>query len=192
MTKIFYVRHAQPNYNNHNDVLRELTPKGMQDRLLVTKFLEGRKIDAVLSSPYKRAIETIKDFADRYGFAIELAEDFRERKVDSGWIDDFTAFSKRQWSDFTYKLPGGENLHDVQVRNIRALQYVLKKYPGKNVVIGGHGTALSTMIHYFDSSFGYEEFEKIKERMPWIVEFDFDVNQNCVGIRDHCIIQECD
>ena len=32
--------------------------------------------------------------------------------------------------------------------------------------------ALSTMIHYFDNSFGYEEFEKIKDRMPWIAEFE--------------------
>ena len=36
MTKIYFVRHAQPNYNNHDARLRELTPKGLEDRKKVT------------------------------------------------------------------------------------------------------------------------------------------------------------
>ena len=53
MTKVYFVRHAEPNYNNHNDALRELSEKGMEDRKLVTKFLADKNIDVVLSSPYK-------------------------------------------------------------------------------------------------------------------------------------------
>lgn len=87
MTKVYFVRHAEPNYNNHNDFLRELTSKGMEDRKLVTKFLEDKHIDIVLSSPYKRAVDTVKDFADGYGIKIDIVNDFRERKVDSGWIE---------------------------------------------------------------------------------------------------------
>ena len=28
ITNVYFVRHAEPNYENHNDLLRELTPKG--------------------------------------------------------------------------------------------------------------------------------------------------------------------
>lgn len=94
MTTVFFVRHAEPNYNNRDDRLRELSPRGMQDRKRVTAFLARRQIDAVLSSPYKRAVDTVRDFADRYGLAVQTVEDFRERKVDQGWIEDFTAFSQ--------------------------------------------------------------------------------------------------
>ena len=94
MTKVYFVRHAEPNYNNHNDFLRELTSKGMEDRKLVTKFLEDKHIDIVLSSPYKRAVDTVKDFADGYGIKIDIVNDFRERKVDSGWIEDFVSLQK--------------------------------------------------------------------------------------------------
>ncbi len=34
---------------------------------------------------------------------------------------------------------------------------LIEHYKGKNIVIGGHGTALSTIINYFDASFGYED-----------------------------------
>lgn len=185
VTKVYFVRHAEPNYNNHNDALRELSSKGMEDRKLVTKFLLDKHIDVVLSSPYKRAVDTVKDFADSYGKEIDIIYDFRERKVESGWIEDFTLFTKMQWNDFTYKLSDGECLQEVQTRNMSALQQVLKRYEGKNIVVGSHGTALSTIINYYDHSFGYNDFERIKNVMPWIVEFVFDEDTKCIMIKEH-------
>ncbi len=181
MTTVWFVRHAEPNYNNHDDRSRELSPKGMKDRKLVTEFLADKSIDAVLSSPYKRAADTVQDFADAYGFAVETIEDFRERAVDSGWIEDFQGFAKRQWEDFDYKLSDGETLREVCGRNIAALKDVLKRYQNQNMVIGTHGTALSTIIHYYQPKFSFPQFEKIQGLMPWVVEFTFE-GDHCTGI----------
>ena len=49
MTKIFFVRHAEPNYENHDDRIRELSPRGMEDRKKVTAFLADKNIDIVIS-----------------------------------------------------------------------------------------------------------------------------------------------
>lgn len=174
MTIVYFIRHAEPNYKNYNDALRELTQKGLEDRKLVTKFLSNKNIDVILSSPYKRSIDTVKPFAEKYNFEIEVIDDFRERKVDSIWIEDFTTFCIQQWSDFSYKLSDGETLGEVQKRNIIALKNVIKKYPDKNIVIGSHGTAMSTIINYFDNTFGYVDFEKIKGLMPWVIKLIFD------------------
>jgi 2,3-bisphosphoglycerate-dependent phosphoglycerate mutase len=179
-TTFYFVRHAQPNYENHDDSLRELTEKGLRDRLLVTDFLEDKNIGALLSSPYKRAVDTIRHFADKHGMEIHIIDDFRERKVDNNWaIVDFSAFVRRQWDDFHYKLPGGECLHEVQRRNIAALTSAQKEYRGKNIAVGSHGAALSTIISYFDKSFVYYNHESIP--MPWVVKFVFD-GKNCVEI----------
>ena len=182
MTKVYFVRHAEPNYNNRDDMSRELSAKGMVDRKLVTWFLSDKNIEVVLSSPFKRAFDTVAHFADSKGLSIEIIDDFRERKVDSIWIEDFSAFSKSQWADFDYKLSDGESLNEVQSRNISALNSVLEKYKGKNIVIGSHGTALSTIINCYDKSFGYEDFERIRTVMPWIVEFTFK-NDECISIK---------
>lgn len=184
MTTIYFVRHAEPNYENHDDMSRELSDKGLKDRRLVTAFLMNKEIDIVLSSPYKRAVDTVKEFADANGLKVKLIEDFRERKVENKWIDDFIGFCKKQWSDFEYKLSDGECLKEVQNRNISALNQVLEDYSGMNVVVGSHGTALSTIINYFDPTFGYEEFEKIRCLMPWIVKFSFEGNR-CLEIQKY-------
>ena len=189
MTTIYFIRHAEPNYNNHNDLTRELSPKGLKDRKLVTEFLADKKIQVALSSPFKRAIDTIIDFTDANNRPIEVIDDFRERRVDSGWIEDFNAFAKAQWADFDYKLSDGECLREVQERNISALHEVLMKYKDKNIIVGSHGTALSTIINYFYPDFGYEQFEEIRGLMPWIVKFEFE-NEECKKLQQYNVFTQ--
>ena len=188
MTKVFFVRHAQPNYDNHDDMLRELTAKGLEDRKLVTKFLSDKNVDVVLSSPFHRSVDTVRHLADLKGFEIGIVEDFRERRIDSVWIEDFTGFCKQQWEDFTYKLSDGECLLEVQERNIAALNKVLTEHAGKTIVVGSHGTALSTIVNYYDKSFAHAEFEKIRGLMPWVVEFQF-AGLECVGIKQYNVFE---
>lgn len=188
MTKVYFIRHAEPNYENHNDMLRELSSKGLKDRELVTDFLLDKQIHAILSSPYKRAIDTVRDFAERKGINIIVVEDFKERRVDSSWIEDFNSFCKKQWEDFSYKLSDGECLEEVQNRNIMALNNLLETYKDKNVVVGSHGTALSTIINYYDKTFGYSEFDKIRYLMPWVVEFTFE-GKECVSIQKYNLFE---
>lgn len=80
MTVVYFVRHAESNYNNHDDLLRELTEKGLKDSKLVTQFLSDKEIDIAFSSPYKRAIDTIRDYAESSGLEIHIENDFRERE----------------------------------------------------------------------------------------------------------------
>jgi len=188
LTTIYFVRHAEPNYENHDDMLRELTAKGLEDRKLVTRFLADKNVDVVLSSPFHRSIDTVRHYADSKGLEIGIIDDFRERRIDSVWIEDFNGFCKKQWEDFTYKLSDGECLAEVQERNISALNQVIKEYAGKTIVVGSHGTALSTIVNYYDNSFGYADFEKIRGLMPWVVEFTFD-GRKCLGMKQYNLFE---
>lgn len=184
LTHIYFVRHAEPNYKNHDDPTRELTEKGMRDRIRVTAFLSDKHVDAVLSSPYKRAVDTVAHFAQAQNLPIVLMNDFRERRVDGGWIEDFDAFTNRQWADFDYKLSDGETLREVQGRNVAALRNVLEDYAGKTVIIGSHGTALSAVVNYYQPKFGLADYKRIISLMPWVVHFTFS-GQECIGIEEH-------
>lgn len=182
-TNIYFVRHAQPDLSVKDDMLRPLTEKGIADTKIVTKVLQNKSIEAVYSSPYKRAHDTVKDFADMNGFEIKIVEDFRERKVDDVWVDDFRAFSRRQWEDFSFKMECGECLEEVQKRNIAALYDILKYNQGRNIVVGSHGTALSTIINYFNPDFGYDGFWSIIDKMPYIMCFKFN-NMEFAGMEE--------
>ncbi len=178
-TKIYFVRHAEPDYENHNDRLRDLTAKGEEDAKKVAEYLADKEIDAVLSSPYRRAVNTVQPFARKMFMPIVAVEDFRERAIADEWIEDWNVFSKKQWEDFDYKLPGGESLNEVKERVVRGFEQVLEQYKGKNIVVGIHGTALAVLLNHLDSAFGYEQFKRMT--MPWIVCVIEEDNQKALS-----------
>lgn len=184
MTNIYFIRHAKPNYRNHVDAIRELTNQGILDCALVDRFFQGITVDAVLSSPYLRTMQTVAPVAASHQKSIVQIYDFRERQIASGWIDDYQSFARQQWSDFSYRLSDGESLQEVQDRNITALNNVLNKHPDQTIVIGAHGTALSTVIHYYSPAFDYSQFVRIQKKMPWIVHFCF-CEHKCLQITEY-------
>ena len=183
MTTVYFIRHAQADNTVRDGRTRPLTEKGLHDRRLVTEYLQDKHIDAVLSSPFRRAVDTIAPFAQQNGSAIECIEDFRERRSDTNWDrSTYEAFIERQWADFSYTLSDGECLAEVQARNIAALEQVLTRFKDKNIVIGTHGTALSTIVNYYDNSYGFADFMAMVYILPWAVKMTFD-ERVCTGIK---------
>lgn len=172
-TTVIFVRHAQSLHPYSDDRTRPLTDEGIKDRSIVLELLKDRHIDAFLSSPYKRSMDTIQTTADYFDMKIKPDERFRERKCG---IDGIGMLEKR-WADFSFAEENGENLASVQERNMEALQNVLRDYTGKTVVIGTHGTALSTILNYYNRSFGIQDFLRIVSWMPYIVEMTFEGNK---------------
>jgi len=185
MTTVYFIRHAESDVSVRDPLTRPLTAKGLADRRLVTDFLSDKSISAVISSPYKRAVDTVRDFADTNNLDIETIEDLRERKSDSDWGREKDVypyiFLRRQWSDFSYTYSDGECLGAVQDRNIAALNGILERYDGKNIVIGTHGMALSVIIHYYDNTYGFEGYIAMTDIMPWAVKMVFN-GYECIGI----------
>jgi len=65
-------------------------------------------------------------------------------------------------------------------RNIEALIEVLNNHHGKNIIIGTHGAALSTILNYFEPSFCCEDFLRIIDYMPYMIRLDFE-GTNYIG-----------
>ena len=185
MTKIYFVRHAQPGHAWEDDRTRPLTGEGRRDSAIVFEFLKDKHIDAFYSSPYKRSVDTIADSADFFGKDIITDEDLREReKGENG--NNHGMFHKR-WADHNYHEEGGESIAMVQKRNMRALTEILRDNIDKEVVVGTHGTALSTILNFYDKSFGCDDFLRIVDRMPYVIELDFE-GDKLVGKVEHCYV----
>ena len=185
MIKIYFVRHAQPEHAWEDDRTRPLTGEGRRDSAIVFEFLKDKHIDAFYSSPYKRSVDTIADSADFFGKDIITDEDLREReKGENG--NNHGMFHKR-WADHNYHEEGGESIAMVQKRNMRALTEILRDNIDKEVVVGTHGTALSTILNFYDKSFGCDDFLRIVDRMPYVIELDFE-GDKLVGKVEHCYV----
>ncbi|GAA0054142.1 UNVERIFIED_CONTAM: histidine phosphatase family protein [Streptococcus canis] len=173
-TTFYFIRHAEPNDDNHDDVTRELTEKGIVASQALIEAFASIPIDKCYSSPYKRSVDTILPLAKSRDMKIITLSDLRERKLSDEWVKNFNEIAQKQWEDFNFKLPNGESLQEVQERNIKALNHMLSESKNQTVVIGTHGTALSTIINYYKPEFRYEAFNAIKHVFPWVVKFEFE------------------
>lgn len=172
LTRVYFVRHAQPDYGHTDDRTRPLTAEGSSDVGIVLEALKEKTIDAVFCSPYKRCLDTIRQTAEYYRLPVLTDERLREREAGAGG-NTHELFRKR-WADHSWHEDGGESIDSVQRRNIEALNEILEAHPGENIIVGTHGTALSSMINYYQPAFGYRDFVRILDWMPYVIELDFE------------------
>lgn len=170
-TEVIFVRHAKVNYTPE-DKERALSKEGMKQREEVLNILKDKEIDIIYSSPFKRAIDTIKPYSLYKNMTINILDDLRERKVSDVFIDDFKTFSTKQWNDFNYKLNKGESLREVQDRGIKVVENIVRKNKGKNIVIGTHGTFLGILLNFYEKRCDYEFWKNLK--MPAIISITYD------------------
>ncbi|MGF9850763.1 histidine phosphatase family protein [Bacillus paramobilis] len=170
MTTIYFVRHAHSIYTKDERV-RPLSEKGYLDVENVTRLLKDKHIDVVISSPYKRAIQTVQGIANTYHVSIQIEEDLRERLLSTEPVQDFNDAMQKVWGDWNYAYEGGESNDAAQRRVVTCMQSILKKYKGKNIVIGTHGNIMVLLMHYFDSKYDFQFWKTI--RMPDIFKLNF-------------------
>lgn len=189
MTTIYFVRHSRPDFSVHDDRSRPLSREGQEDCQKILAFFQQISIDQLLSSPFKRAHDTILPLAQSRAMTIITMDTLKERKVSNDWLVDFSTFSYNQWQDFSFKLENGESLEEVQARTTQTINRLLPEYQGKTLVIGTHGTALSTLINHYDQDFGFEAFNAIKGIMPWIVKMTF-AKEKCLTIDSYDLMEK--
>lgn len=170
MTTIYFVRHAHSIYTKDERV-RPLSEKGHLDVENVTRLLKDKHIDVVISSPYKRAIQTVQGIANTYNVSIQIEEDLRERLLSKEPVTDFNDAVQKVWEDWDFAHEGGESNDVAQRRAAICMQNILKKYEDKNIVIGTHGNIMVLLMNYFDSKYDFQFWKTI--RMPDIFKLNF-------------------
>lgn len=187
MTRVYFVRHAQPDHGWEDTRTKPLTEEGKKDSQVVTEFFRGMEIDSFYCSPYKRSLDTISGAAALFGLDIITDERLRER--DYGLDGNAPGMFEKRWSDHDFHEENGESLSMVQERNIEALTEILRANKDKSIVIGTHGTALSTILNYCDPGFALDDFLRIIDWMPYIIELDFE-DERLVSKTEHCHIEK--
>ncbi|MBQ9460606.1 MAG: histidine phosphatase family protein [Clostridia bacterium] len=173
MTHIYFVRHAQPDYRSGVNRTFPLSDEGMEDRHKALAVLKNVSFDRAVSSPYRRSIDTIMPLVESMGLELTLDERLRERDNAGGSSNSREMFRKR-WADHDFCEEGGESIRSTQERNVAALNDILTNYAGETILVGTHGTALSTIINYYRPEFGFEQFLRIIDFMPYVLHCTFD------------------
>ncbi|MBQ7399965.1 MAG: histidine phosphatase family protein [Clostridia bacterium] len=156
-TKIIMVRHAQGEGNLkaefHGQYPSDLTELGIKQAQCTAEFLKSYRIDAAFASDIPRAYSTAKIIAEKHGLSVTKDDGLRE--IDGGeWermkFDDISVKYPKEYAIWKNDLgnstcPGGESVRNLQKRVKGTIERIVKKNPGKNILIGTHATPVRTM-----------------------------------------------
>lgn len=140
-----------------------LTEKGEEEVLSAAKNLADKKIDLIITSPFRRTKETAKILAKELN--IDIIEDERLREINPGVLDG------QSWLEYEKLLPtikdkmerapeGGETVIAMKARVMAVLFELEQKYTGKNILIVTHGLPLRALV-FSSAGIDNQTLEKI-------------------------------
>lgn len=184
MTEIVVVRHGETEWNV-GEIYRgridiNLDELGIKQAELLGEYLSNAKLDAIYSSPLRRALDTANIIARHQKIGVQVVDGL----IDFGygeWQGLSEQEVRKSYSDLhdewltnphRVRMPGGESLADVRERGIRVINEVVSKYEGR-VVLVSHRVVNKVLIC---SLLGLDNshFWNIKQDLAGITTFSYE------------------
>ena len=183
MTELILARHGETAWNvekvfrGRADV--NLNEVGVAQAELLGKYLSNWELEAIYSSPLRRALDTANMVARYQKIAIAIAEgltDFnygRWQSLPEQEVRRLYPALLNEWHSNPHevKMPRGESLEDIRRRAVEVVDGILAKHNG-NVLLVSHRVVIKVLICHLlglDSS----HFWSIRQDVCGITVFDY-------------------
>ena len=130
---LFLIRHGESLYNIEGRIQGQsdvaLSPLGLRQSEAIAEALSGSGIDAVFTSPLRRAMQTAAPVAERLGLKVQSDERLKELNAGTFqgllWSEIEARFPREVglWREEQpdVAIPGGESRRDLMIRGYAAL-----------------------------------------------------------------------
>ncbi len=169
----------------------ELSVKGkLQAQKLKKELGKFFKVARIISSPFKRAVDTISPLAESLNLAVECDMRLSERaflplNMKVAWNSDWDAKLRYSFDDLEYKeCDGSESNAECRKRALSFLQS-LESYQGVTVIVS-HVNLISSILalNHEDRKFVYEEMCSLSNPDVFIVRLNFEHSTTPVSFKN--------
>lgn len=157
LKKIYIIRHCEA---EGQPAEAQLTDRGFKQALEVSEFFSEIKIDRIISSPYKRAIQSIQPLAEQLNLKIEIDRKLTERVLSSENLSDWLEKLKTTFEDIELKFEGGESSKEAMKRIVEVVEEVFNG-EFENTIIVTHGNLMSLLLKYYNGNFGFDDWKNL-------------------------------
>jgi broad specificity phosphatase PhoE len=191
---LFLVRHGENKANitrefSHRKVDYPLTERGVrQAEQTAAHFANlaarpggGRRVDAIFSSPLKRALQTAEIIGAATGHAVTVVEGLREINcgeydgvppTDEMWAHHDRILASWRDGNHAVRFPGGEDFHELRARARAALGQAVAGRAGHNVLVVAHGGIVGAALSDICRELDHELVWRVPNRNCAITELE--------------------
>ncbi|TJY43951.1 histidine phosphatase family protein [Cohnella pontilimi] len=168
MKRIFLVRHCAAAGQQPDAPLSE---EGVRQSKKMAELLRKFDVEYIVSSPYKRAIESVRPLSEITGVDTAIDHRLRERVLSSKPLDDWMDCLKKSFEDLDMKYEGGESSREAMSRGIQVIEDSIAR-PEQSIVVASHGGLLSLMIKHFNPNFGFQEWRQLTNPDVFLLKWE--------------------
>ena len=160
ITTLYLVRHAEsaPDFSTA-EADWPLSATGRTQAATLAAHAHSFGASRLVSSPYRRAFETLEPTARALALPIETVADLRERHLRDGYVEDWDAKLRELWRDLDARLPNCESGTQCRRRVSRCIDALALAYAGGTIVACSHGNAIALFLGTVDSTVGYDAWK---------------------------------
>jgi len=147
----------------------------------IKKQFENQKI-RIISSPFKRAMQTIEKLSFDMSINIEQSDALEEIKIGKDENLSKHQIIEKMWSDQNFKVKNGSSQSE-HVKMIKQnIEKILKEFYQNdyNLILVSHGNSIGIILKYFlNTNFTFNDWKKIS--MPDMYCLEFDENNKVIN-----------
>jgi probable phosphoglycerate mutase len=152
---LLWVRHGEPERiagGTGVPANPSLTARGREQAQRIADWLSHEPIDAVVSSPQRRAVETAQPIAALHGLEVEIVDGLVEYDVQADHyipVEELRATGDERWRALVegrWESIGGESTESFRARVLATVDDVIAQHPGQNVVAVCHGGVINVAL----------------------------------------------
>lgn len=166
--KIYVVRHCKAVGQEYG---AELTIDGQRQAQELVKFFANISIEKIISSPYKRAVDSIYPLANARNIEIEIDERLSERILSIKNLPDWQEKLNQSFMDLDIIFDGGESSRQAMNRGLEVVDQLMQGKE-KEILIVTHGNLMALLLKYYQPSFGYTEWEQLSNPDVYLIVRD--------------------
>jgi broad specificity phosphatase PhoE len=187
MTEIILVRHGETEWNV-GKIYRgrmgiNLDEVGIKQAELLGKYLSQTMLDAIYSSPLKRALDTANIIARYSKTSVQVSDnlidfDYGEwQGLSEEEVKKLYPSLHNEWltNPHRVRMPHGESLADVRERSLKVINEVISEYKGR-VVLVSHRVINKVLICSL-SGLDNSHFWNIKQDLTGITTFSYQAGR---------------
>lgn len=165
MAKVYLIRHCQA---EGQEPEARLTEDGVKQAQSLIRFFKEIEVNRMISSPFKRAVDSIQPLAESKGLDVHIHQQLSERVLSADILPDWLEKLEESFSDTELVFEGWESARAAEERLSEVVDAESKK-EGTTLIVT-HGGILSHFLSKYDAGFGFGGWQRLSN--PDVYVFD--------------------
>ncbi|MFS0655096.1 histidine phosphatase family protein [Bacillus sp. 179-C3.3 HS] len=167
MKTYYFVRHCQANGQSKDATL---TQKGNVQSHTLAQFFSDIHLQQIISSPYKRTIQSIEPLAHMKQLTVKIDDSLSERVLSNKSLDDWVEKLKLSFTDLNFKCEGGESSQEAMERIVEILHEQIHLEADQTLFVT-HGNLMSLLLKHVDPNIGFNEWKNLSQPDVYVLKY---------------------